>query len=80
MDKEDYKTEFVVFALECAAQKAGIPTEELYERMERLGLIHNLLYACYDTLHTQGRGYIADAVLEALHNWETASLKGGNVK
>lgn len=76
MEEKGYKTEFVVFALECAAQKAGISAEELYERMERHGLIHNLLYECYDALHTQGRGYIADVVLEALHNWESANLKG----
>ena len=70
---QDYKMEFVVFALESAAKKAQIPTEELYKRMEKQGLIEKFLFECYDTLHTQGRDYIADVTLEALHNWEEAA-------
>ena len=67
--------EFVVFALESAAKKAQIPTDELYKRMERQGLIEKFLFECYDTLHTQGKEYIADVTLEALHNWEEANEK-----
>lgn len=70
---QDYQMEFVVFALESAARKAQIPTEELYRRMEKQGLIEKFLFECYDTLHTQGRDYIADITLEALQNWEEAA-------
>ena len=41
--------------------------------MEKQGLIEKFLFECYDTLHTQGRDYIADVTLEALHNWEEAA-------
>lgn len=73
---QDYQMEFVVFALESAAKKAQIPTDELYRRMEKHELIEKFLFGCYDTLHTQGKDYIADVTLEALHNWEEATKNG----
>lgn len=79
MDKQtsyqNYRMEFVIFAVECAAKKAEIPADELYRRLDKQNLIQNLLFDCYDTLHTQGREYIADFVLEALHNWEEFAQK-----
>ena len=42
---------------------------------QKLNYLQNLLFDCYDTLHTQGREYIADFVLEALHNWEEFAQK-----
>lgn len=66
----NYKLEFVVFALEATAQKANIPTEELFDRLNRLGLVQSVLLDCYETLHTQSRNYITDVILEALQAWE----------
>lgn len=69
---------FAVFAIEAAAQKSGIPVKELYQRLQRLDLIRNRLFADYDTLHTQSRDYIADDLIETLQNWEAyAEKKGG---
>lgn len=63
--------EFVVFAIESAAQKAGIPAPILYNRLEKVDLITRYLIEMYDVLHTQSREYIADTLIEALHNWES---------
>jgi hypothetical protein len=43
--------------------------------MQRVGLIENYIWRCYDTLHTQSREYVTDDVLEALEVWE--KKKGG---
>ena len=51
--------EFVIFAIESAAQKLGIPAP-----------IRQYLISGYDMLHTQSREYIADTLVEALENWE----------
>ena len=59
--------EFVIFAIESAAQKLGIT---LYNRLEKLNLIRQYLISGYDMLHTQSREYIADTLVEALENWE----------
>ncbi|WP_373156889.1 DUF3791 domain-containing protein [Bacteroides cellulosilyticus] len=62
--------EFVIFAIESAAQKLGIPAPTLYNRLEKLNLIRQYLISGYDMLHTQSREYIADTLIEALENWE----------
>ena len=60
--------EFVIFAIESAARKLGIPA--LYNRLEKLNLIRQYLISGYDMLHTQSREYIADTLVETLENWE----------
>lgn len=67
---DDRVMEFVIFAIESAAQKMGIPAPGLYNRLEKLNLIRNYLISGYDMLHTQSREYIADTLIEALDNWE----------
>lgn len=69
----EYRLEFAVFALEATAQKANIPTDKLFDRLNKLGLVQSLLLDCYDTLHTQSRGYVTSILLEALQNWEEAT-------
>lgn len=71
----NYKLEFAVFALEATAQKANMPTKELFDRLNRLGLVQNILLDCYETLHTQSRNYITDVILEALQAWEEDNKK-----
>lgn len=69
---------FVVFAIESAAEKLGVSSVEFFNRMERIGLIQPILVEGYETLHTQSKEYIADAVIEALNNWEDYyAQKGG---
>lgn len=69
--------EFVVFAIESAAQKMNIPAPQLYNRLEKLDLIRYYLIEGYEMLHTQGRDYIADTLIEALQNWENYTEKEG---
>lgn len=70
--------QFVVFAIECAARKSGIPSPVLFNRLQRLDMVQRVLVDGYDMLHTQGKSYIADYVIDALHNWESLNeVKGG---
>ena len=72
--------QFVVFAIECAAEKMGKSSKDIYNRLQKVGLIDNYLIKGYDMLDTQGKAYIADVVIEALHNWEeyARQKKGGS--
>ena len=71
--------QFVVFAIESAAQKTGIDSTELYNRLQRLNLVQSALVEGYDMLHTQGKPFIADYVIDTLNNWERQEKeKGGN--
>ncbi|MCS2891940.1 DUF3791 domain-containing protein [Parabacteroides sp. AF14-59] len=71
--------EFVVFAIESAAQKTGIPAPTLYNRLEKVNLISRYLIEGYDMLHTQSRDYIADTLIEALNNWESYYKEKGEL-
>ena len=71
--------QFVVFAIESAAQKTGIDSTELSNRLQRLNLVQSVLVEGYDMLHTQGKPFIADYVIDTLNNWERQEKeKGGN--
>lgn len=68
--EEELKTTFVASCIESAANAIGVSAGEMYRRMQRVGLIENYIWRCYDTLHTQSREYVTDDVLEALEVWE----------
>ncbi|UKI24145.1 MAG: DUF3791 domain-containing protein [Bacteroidales bacterium] len=61
---------FTILAIEASAKKLGITPAEMRRRLERAGLIKNLIVDCYDTLHTESREAVANDVVEALKNWE----------
>lgn len=63
--------QFCVIAIETAAKKMGIPSAELTRRLEAQGLIAGRLIKFYDTLHTQSAKYVADDIIETLHNYES---------
>lgn len=71
--------EFVIFAIESAAQKLGIPAPTLYNRLEKLNLIRQYLISGYDMLHTQSREYIADTLVEALETGKPIIKKKENL-
>ena len=73
--EEELKTTIVASCIESAANALGVPASDMYRRMQRVGLIENYIWRCYDTLHTQSREYVTDDVLEALEVWE--KKKGG---
>lgn len=76
---DDKIMEFVIFAIESAAQKMGIAAPVLYNRLEKVNLIRRYLIDGYDMLHTQSREYIVDTLLEALENWETYYKEKGEL-
>lgn len=48
----------------------GITATELFNRMKSHGLVKQLLFDCYDTLHTESIDGVVWNVQEALKNWE----------
>ena len=61
---------FTVLAIEASAKKMGISPSEMRRRLDKVGLIKNLIQDCYDILHTESREAVANDVIEALRNWE----------
>ena len=65
---------FTVLAIEASAKKMNISPSEMRRRLDKVGLIKNLIQRCYDTLHTESREAVANDIVEALHNWEKEEL------
>lgn len=59
-------------AIESAAARLNISSQEMYSRLKAQGLIHNFLIPCYDELHTQSLDWLTDTTIETLKNWEQA--------
>lgn len=69
-DKEAEKVHFAVMAIGAAADLMGITPSEMHNRLDKVGLVKDLLFDLYDVEHTQSLEYVAADVVEALHNWE----------
>ena len=64
------KIRLAVSAIDGGAKKLGVSGREMYERLDRLGLIHRRLLGEYDILHTQGEKWVVEDTVETLKNWE----------
>lgn len=61
---------FVASCVEDVADKLKLPYLEVFERMEKVGLVDNYIYQHYDELHTESRENLTDSLIEALSLWE----------
>lgn len=64
------QTQFITLAIGATAQRMGITSTELFNRLKRQGLVRRLLFDCYDTLHAESIDGVAWNIQEALKNWE----------
>ena len=69
------QAQFVTLAIGATAQRMGITTTELFNRLKRHGLVRRLLFDCYDTLHAESIDGVVWNVQEALKNWELRELR-----
>lgn len=66
---------FVCSCIESVALALKESPSAIFQRMNKVGLIHDYLMACYDTLHTESRENVTADVIETLKYWE--EKKGG---
>jgi hypothetical protein len=57
--------EFAVFCIENVAKKLGKPGSEVYSMLtEKSDILDSYIIPCYDALHTQGKSYIVNDILD----------------
>lgn len=61
---------FVASCVESVADKLNQPYIEIFERMDKVGLIDNYIYAHYEVLHTESRENLTEILIDALQTWE----------
>ena len=60
--------EFTVFCIESVAEHLGLKGEEVYKLLtEKSDILDNYIIPCYDALHTQGKEYIVNDIVEIVH-------------
>lgn len=69
-DHEYDKIHLAIMAIDKASRKINIPKAELYDRLNQQNLVHDRLIGMYDVLHTQSLDFVADDIIETLHNYE----------
>ena len=61
---------FVATCIETTARFLNADYKEIFQRMERVGMIDNYIIPNYDPLHSESREVLAQRLVECLDNWE----------
>ena len=61
---------FVSTCIEATARTLGVSYKEVYDRMNKVNMIDEYIYPCYETLHTESRENIVNDLINCLKNWE----------
>ncbi|GHT36198.1 hypothetical protein FACS189427_07360 [Planctomycetales bacterium] len=63
------KLEFAVFCIEGVAERLKISGQDAYSVLTQSSdILDNYIIANYDVLHTQGKEYIVDDIIECMRN------------
>ena len=67
--------EFTVFCIENVAERLGLNGAEVYKLLvEKSDILENYIVPCYATLHTQGKEYIVNDIVDYMR--EKCLLQG----
>ena len=59
--------EFAVFCIENVAARIGRPSDMVYRALAgKSDILNQYIVPCYESLHTQGRDYIVNDILEVM--------------
>ncbi|MDE5807410.1 MAG: DUF3791 domain-containing protein [Muribaculaceae bacterium] len=71
--KDEIEMAFIASCIETVADRLGCSYREIFERMDRVGLIDRYIYPCYETLHAESRENLTASLVETLIRWENAA-------
>lgn len=59
--------EFAIFCVENVAIRLNVSAEKVYDALtEKSDILNNYIVPCFDVLHTQGKDYIVDDILDIM--------------
>ena len=70
ISKEQIVMSFVATCIETTARLLNTTYNEIFQRMERVGMIENYIIPNYEPLHSERREVLAERIIECLNNWE----------
>lgn len=70
ISKEEIIMAFVASCIEAVADKMNLDYREIFERMDKVGMIDTYIYPCYEQLHTESRENLTASLINTLVRWE----------
>lgn len=70
IDDEQLVMMFVSSCIEWVAEELNCDYQEVFERMDKVGLIDDYIIKCYDVLHLESRQNITQDIIQTLQLWE----------
>ena len=70
ISKEQIIMAFVATCIETTARYLNTDYRNVFERMERVGMIDKYILPNYEPLHSESRDVLAERLVECLTNWE----------
>lgn len=70
ISKEQVLMAFVATCIETTARQQNTTYQEIFKRMERVGMFENYIIPNYESLHCESREILAERIIECLNNWE----------
>lgn len=70
---------FASSCVEATARRLNVSPTEMYRMMKRANLFNELIYPCYDSLHTQSREIVTEDIINALKAREQKETKEGTL-
>ena len=68
--KDEIIMGFVASCIEDVADKTGLSYKEIFERMDKTGMIDKYIFPHYETLHAESRENLTASLIETLNRWE----------
>lgn len=70
LSQTEIKLAFVASCIEGTARKLGKSYQEIFEQMNRVGMIKDYIWSNYEMLHTESRENVTNNMIECLTTWE----------
>lgn len=71
--KDEIVMAFVASCVESVADHLGVNYREVFERMDRVGMIDDYIFPCYEQLHSESRENLTLSLVDTLTRWEKES-------
>ena len=75
LSKDEIMMAFIASCIESVADKLNIGYREVFERMDKVGMIDSYLYPYYEQLHFESRENLTSSLIETLSRWENKNYK-----
>lgn len=72
-DKKELK--FSIFILYSLAEKWKMSPPEVYKILDSTGIFDNYVIKCYDVLHTQGKEYLVEDIIDEISKMKGIELR-----